>query len=140
MPQGVQVLVGRVKHRLIEALALDEVTQVKLAEEYGVSQQAVASFAARHRAAIAKRAAELAQEVEDELAHLWIANKTRRLEEAEKIHEAQDPTDPKGGRLQLDVLKYASEELGQLPSRAVPAPSTGSVVYQVEGVEPEDVT
>ncbi len=140
MPSGVQVLVGRNKHRLIDALALDEQTQASLAEEYGVTPKAITSFALRNRAAIAKRAADLAQEVEDELAHLWIANKTRRLEEAEKIHEAQDSSDPKGGRLQLDILKYASEELGQLPSRAVPAPSTEGVVYRVEGVEPEDIT
>lgn len=142
MPSGVQVLVGRIKYRLIEQLALDEVTQAKLAEEYGVSTPAITAFARRNKAAIEKRREELASEIQDEFAGNWIANKALRLEEAAAIFEEVGPSagDPKVGRLKLDLMRYASEELGQLPSRQVPPPSTAGVVYQVEGVDPEDVT
>lgn len=123
---------GRHKLRLIRLLAVGEMTQDELAEEFGVTQPAIAQFKKRNRDEIEHVKANL----EDEFAGLWIARKKDRVAELEDVAERFKADDPKAANIRLRALKQAAEELGQLK---VSIEVSGGVDYTVEGVDPKEL-
>lgn len=131
------------RQKLIRALATAEHSQRELAQRYGVTQQAVSLFAARH----AERIAQVAEKLDDEFAGLWVANKGNRLAVLEhQVDEVLDiMSDPdraaRSGvqaaemmRVVQTGLKQIAEELGQLPGR-VSVTHSGSLSVQLNGVD-----
>jgi hypothetical protein len=125
---------GRHKLALIRLLAVGELTQAELAEEFGVTQPSIAAFKKRNLAEIQHVKANL----EDEFAGLWIARKKDRVAELEDIAErfARPGLDPKHAQIRLRALRQASEELGQL---RIQIDTNAQVEYSVEGVDPEEL-
>jgi len=139
---------GKLEHpanrqRLIRDLAAAEHSQSELALRYGVSQQGISLFAARH----AERIATVAGKLDDEFAGLWVAQKANRLAVLEhQVDEVLDVmSDPekaaKAGvqaaemmRVVQTGLKQIAEELGQLPGR-VSVTHSGSLTVQLNGVD-----
>lgn len=125
---------GWVKHRLIRQLAEDRHVDQHYADEYGVSSRAISAF----RAKWAIEIADAKKDLEDEFSHLWIANKAYRLAEMqEDVERIADTMDPEMLAVKHKALRYASEELGQLPGRQQIAINTGQVSYTIEGVDME---
>ncbi len=141
---------------LIRALALSGRSQVELAEEYGVTEQAISAFQQRNRAEIDALKADAA----NEFAGVLIAQKINRVVALEEILEkALQPTpkiDNKGfqvvdpetgnfiyevdGRTALAALKQAAEEMGQLVQRTqVAGDLNTTTTYRIEGVDPADL-
>lgn len=124
---------GYRKLQLIRLLASGTKTQDELAEQFDVTQGAIAQFKKRNLAAIEDVKANL----EDEFAGLWIAHKKHRIAELENIVEKmRAATDAKSANIHLRALKQAAEELGQLK---VNIEIGGHIEYSVEGVDPDEL-
>ncbi len=124
---------------LIRDLAEGKATQAALAEKYGVTGQAIYTFSKRN----ADRIRQVREDFENEVAGLWIANKTARIAEyqadadlcSELVEE--DPASDKTTvllKVKHGAMRSAAEELGQLKSTDGPM----HVNVHLSGVE-EDV-
>lgn len=132
-------------------------TQVELAEKYGVSQPSISDFKSRR----AEEIKAIAANADDEYAGMWIAQKQARLAEYERLHEiALTPTpkvDNKGNQVRhpttgepvfevalgeaRQVLKQGAEEMGQLPTRLqIQGDLQTTTTYRIENVSNEDLT
>lgn len=131
--------------QLIQELARNDRTQKALADKYGVSQASVSAFKDRHR----ERIEEVRQDLENEFAGMWIADKRKRLEvlmsDVELIEEflgdiaMWDEDSPQFLRLKKEILKQAADELGQIPQRVNVNVGGRKVTYVIEGVDMEDL-
>ncbi len=137
-------LKGYIAAKLIRELAIDEKTQVVLAEEYGVAQSTVASFKKKHL----QRIEEVRDALADEFAGLWITMKANRLAEyqsdVEAINEKTQASkttmaDSEMLRTKASLLKSVAEELGQLPGRAQVVINT-PVVHEIYGLDTDKLT
>lgn len=128
---------GWARARLIRELALQEVPQFQLAEYYGVSESAISAFKRRHAIEVERIRNNLA----DEYADLWIADKRSRLAELQKAAEklAEKP-DARSAEVLSKLLKDAAEELGDLPTRTAVQINQQQVTYEVHGVDPSVLT
>jgi hypothetical protein len=127
---------GWVKHRLIRDFALGEKTGQQMALEYGVSQTSISAFKKRNAMAIE----DVRDNLADEYAGVWVANKLARIQEYQEAAEKMaDGRSPRNQEVLTTILKAVAEELGQLPARAQVNVSTENVTYQVVGIPLEDL-
>lgn len=159
MPLG-----GLKRHGLIRQLALTDTTQPELAEQYGVTQQAISHFAKRNAEAIAAVRAD----ADNEFAGILIAQKAARLAAYEELHTIAITPQPKispSGKIvkewitdedgndvevvvnEIDVraaalvLKQSAEEMGQLPTRLqIQGDMQTTTTYKIEGFSESDLT
>ena len=127
---------GWVKHRLIRDLALGEKTGQQLAEQYGVSRTSIQNFKKRY----ALETEEVRNNLADEYAGVWVAQKLNRIREyqeaAEKMAEGKTP---RQAEVLVSILKAVAEELGQLPARTQVNVSQENVTYEIVGVSVDDI-
>ena len=146
------------RRALMVQLARGNKTQAQLAGEYGVVQQSVSDFKARHIDEIQA----IIDNGLDEMTGIALAKKEARLATYQELIERLSPGTPKvAGKDGVQVrdpetgepiyeidagqinkaLRSMAEELGQLPARVV---ITGDLEvktnYQINGVEPGDLT
>lgn len=124
----------------MRSLAEGTTTQAALAKKYGVTPMAITQFKHRH----ANQIEEIRQNLEDEMAGLWIAKKFNRIaeyqEDLEDINENPERyNSPEFRRIKTNVLKAVAEELGQLPAKMTRQELAEVVRYVVNGVNPEDL-
>ena len=127
---------GWVAHRLIRDFALGEKTGTELAEQYGVSPTSISLFKRRHALEIE----EVRNNLADEYAGVWVAQKLNRIREyqaaAEKMAEGKSP---RNAEVLVTILKAVAEELGQLPARTQVNISNETVTYEIVGVSVDDI-
>jgi len=148
------------RRQLIVELATSGKTQEKLAEEYGVTQQAVSQFAAKHRQTIEQVRADQ----ENEFAGIAIAEKATRLAtyldvldtalkpvpkvnaKGEIMYGLPDENGERHPIMEIDagvaqkILRNVAEELGHLPNRVTLGGEVGVTTnYKINGVEPENL-
>src|SRR3546814_477575 len=103
---------GWVKHRLIRDFALGEKTGVQLSEQYGCSVTSISQFKKRH----AMEIEEVRNNLADEYAGVWVANKINRIQEyqaaAEKMANGQSP---RNAEVLVTILKAV--EIGRASCR-----------------------
>ena len=127
---------GWVKHRLIRDLAVAERSQTELAEAYGVSKNSITNFKRRHYMEIE----EVKNNLADEYASLWVADKRKRIAEyQEAVEKMATGKTPRNMEVLNNLLKSVAEEMGQLPARTQVNVSTETTVYEIVGVDPEDI-
>ena len=141
---------GALKLALIRDLAFDERAHADLAEEYGITRSNVSHFARMHQREIDAVERDLQQEVTNECAGLWIADKAARIAEYqdvvervnEKLDSLKDSDYVSPGLLKekTAALRAAAEELGQIPERPAAPASTASVEYNYHGMSDADLT
>lgn len=125
---------GWVKHRLVRDFALGEKTGMQLAKQYGVSQTSISAFKKRHAFEIE----EVRNNLADEYAGVWVANKMARIQEYQQAAEKMaNGTSPRNQEVLVSILKAVAEELGQLPARTQVQVNTAEVTYQIVGIDPE---
>lgn len=128
---------GWVKHRLVRDFALGEKTGAELAEQYGVSQTSISAFKKRHSLEIE----EVRNNLADEYAGVWVANKLARIQEYQQAAEKMaSGHSPRNQEVLVSILKAVAEELGQLPARTQVQVNTQNVTYEIIGIDPEDLT
>lgn len=127
---------GWVKHRLIRDFALGEKTGRDLSEQYGVSQTSISQFKKRY----AMEIEEVRNNLADEYAGVWVANKMDRLRQYQEAAEnmAAGKT-ARSAEVLVTILKAVAEELGQLPARTQVNVSQQNVTYEIVGINPEDI-
>jgi hypothetical protein len=141
-----------VRWQLVRELAGKEHTRAQLARRYGVERSSMTEFAQRHAADIAA----VEQQIEQQMAGLWIAEKRNRIAVYQKnVEDIADLVDrdidtrtaprkvsdeneivivgaklPSLLRVQAQILHNVAEELGQLTVRVedVTAPQVDPVV------------
>lgn len=122
--------------RLIRDLASQESTQAQLAEKYGVSEVSISAFKRRHATEIE----DIARDLENEFAALWIASKGIRLAVLqEDIEETSDSFEPDMMKVRHAALHQAAKELGQVPSAAGVQVQTQSATFSINGVDLEQL-
>lgn len=127
---------GWVKHRLIRDFALGEKTGRELAEIYGVSQNSISAFKKRYALEIE----EVRNNLADEYAGVWVANKLARIQEYQQAAEKMAAGhSPRNQEVLVSILKAVAEELGQLPARTQVNVSTETTVYEIVGVSADDI-
>jgi hypothetical protein len=127
---------GWVKHRLLRDMALGEKTGRQLADQYGVSQTSISNFRKRHGLEIE----EVRNNLADEYAGVWVADKLKRIQEYQQAAEKMaNGTSPRNQEVLVSILKAVAEELGQLPARTQVSVSSETTVYQVVGVSVDDI-
>lgn len=125
---------------LLRELAEGEKPQSQLAREYGVTQGRISQIKKKHILAIEQ----IQDDLENEFAGMWIAQKQSRLAEMqsdiEDINDNPERYDtPEFRRLKLALLKQAAEELGQIPSK-VQAAEIGKILrIAIEGIDLDDL-
>lgn len=128
---------GWVKHRLIRDFALGEKTGQELARQYGCSSTSISQFKKRHALEIE----EVRNNLADEYAGVWVAQKLERIREyqeaAEKMARGESA---RNQEVLVSILKAVAEELGQLPARTQVNVSNENVTYEIVGVSLEDLT
>lgn len=125
-----------VKHRLIRELALGEKPGVQLAQEYGVSNNSIYTFKKKFAVEIE----EVRNNLADEYAGVWVAQKLERIRQYQDAAEAMAAgRSPRNAEVLVTILKAVAEELGQLPARTQVNVSTQNTVYEIVGVNPEDI-
>ena len=128
---------GWVRHRLIREFALGEKTGKELAEQYGVSQTSMSAFKKRNALEIE----EVRNNLADEFAGVWVAEKRARIQEYQQAAEKMaDGRSPRNAEVLVTILKAVAEELGQLPARTQVQVNTQNVTYEIVGIDPEDLT
>ena len=127
---------GWVKHRLIRDFALGEKSGRDLALEYGVSQTSISAFKKRN----AMEIEEVRNNLADEYAGVWVAQKINRIREYQSAAEKMaSGTAPRNQEVLVSILKAVAEELGQLPARQQVNVSTENVTYQIVGIDVGDL-
>lgn len=127
---------GWVKHRLIRDMALGEKTGRQLSEQYGVSQTSISNFRKRWGLEIE----EVRNNLADEYAGVWVAQKMARIQEYQQAAEKMaSGSSPRNAEVLVSILKAVAEELGQLPARTQVSVSSQTTVYEIVGVDPEDI-
>lgn len=127
---------GWVKHRLIRDFALGEKTGVELAAIYGVSQNSISKFKKRYALEIE----EVRNNLADEYAGVWVANKLDRIRQYQEAAEKMaDGKTARSTEVLVGILKAVAEELGQLPARTQVNVSTETTVYEIVGLSSEDI-
>lgn len=127
---------GWVAHRLIRDFALGEKTGAQLSKEYGVSQTSISAFKKRH----AMEIEEVRNNLADEYAGVWVAQKLNRIREYQRAAEKMaDGASPRNQEVLVSILKAVAEELGQLPARTQVQVNTAEVTYQVVSIDLEDL-
>lgn len=127
---------GWVKHRLVRDFALGEKTGAQLAEQYGVSQTSISAFKKRHSLEIE----EVRNNLADEYAGVWVANKLARIQEYQQAAEKMaSGHSPRNAEVLVTILKAVAEELGQLPARTNINVSQENVTYEIVGVSVDDI-
>lgn len=127
---------GWVKHRLIRDLALGDKTGVQLAAQYGVSTTSISAFKRRYGPEVE----EVRNNLADEYAGLWVAQKIGRIREYQQAAEKMiGNASPRNAEVLVTILKAVAEELGQLPARTQVNVSTEQVTYQIVGINPDDI-
>lgn len=127
---------GWVKHRLVRDMAIGEKSQRALAAQYGVSQTSISSFKKRHSMEIE----EVRNNMADEYAGLWVAQKMQRIAEYQQAAEKMaNGSSPRNQEVLVTILKAVAEELGQLPTRTQVNVTNEQTVYQVVGVSVDDI-
>lgn len=125
-------------HAILRAIA--EGRQLfQIAEDWGVSYGALKVWKHRHKREVAEIAAELA----NPFAGMWIAKKENRIRELqgdmEKLATAGDMLSAgEVARARTIITKAVAEELGQLPGRT--AILINPVIHVLEGVDRNDLT
>lgn len=128
---------GWVKHRLVRDFALGEKTGGELAAQYGVSQTSISAFKKRHALEIE----EVRNNLADEYAGVWVANKLARIQEYQEAAEKMaNGHSPRNQEVLVSILKAVAEELGQLPARTQVQVNTQNVTYEIVGIPTEDLT
>lgn len=128
---------GWVRHRLVRDLAIAEKSQAELAEIYGVSQTSMSAFKKRNAMAIE----EVRNNLADEYAGLWVAEKMKRIAEYQEAAEKMAKgVSPRNQEVLVSILKAVAEELGQLPARTQVQVNQQQVTYEIVGVPLEDLT
>jgi hypothetical protein len=114
---------------LLRDLALAEMTVLEIAVKWGRSEGTMYQWKKNHAAEIDAIRADAA----NEFAGLWVAQKVNRVavyqDDIETLEESGEDM-----ALKHKALRAVAEELGQLTTKAE---VQASVVYQVEGVDPE---
>lgn len=127
---------GWVKHRLIRDFALGEKTGVELSKQYGCSTVAISQFKKRHALEIE----EVRNNLADEYAGVWVAQKLERVREYQQAAEKMaQGSSPRNAEVLVSILKAVAEELGQLPARTQVNVSTEITTYEIVGIDPEDI-
>jgi hypothetical protein len=127
---------GWVKHRLIRDFALAEKTQKELAAQYGVSETSISAFKRRHAFEIE----EVRNNLADEYAGVWVAQKMERIREYQNAAEKMaDGSSPRNQEVLVSILKAVAEELGQLPARTQVNVSNQQVTYEIVGIDADDI-
>lgn len=127
---------GWVAHRLIRDFALGEKTGTQLAEQYGVSVTAISQFKKRHALEIE----EVRNNLADEYAGVWVAQKIDRIREYQQAAEKMaQGSSPRNAEVLVSILKAVAEELGQLPARTQVQVNTANVTYEIVGIDPDDI-
>ena len=127
---------GWVKHRLIRDFALGEKTGAELAVQYGVSANAISIFKKRYALEIE----EVRNHLADEYAGVWVAQKLARVQEYQQAAEKMAAgSSPRNAEVLVSILKAVAEELGQLPARTQVNVSNETVVYEIVGVDPDNL-
>ncbi len=127
---------GWVKHRLIRDFALGEKTGRELAEIYGVSANSISTFKRRYALEIE----EVRNNLADEYASVWVADKMKRIQEYQEAAEKMaNGSSPRNAEVLVSILKAVAEELGQLPARTQVNVSTETTVYEIVGVSADDI-
>lgn len=115
MPHG--VVPPYLHHQLCRELAQCKGvkgSRSKLAAKYGVERQYITDFARRNKA----RIEEIYNNLDNELAGQWIAEKRNRIEAYKADYEAiQGNTHHEWVKARTAILRNVAEELGQLPPR-----------------------
>lgn len=152
---------GLRRRKLIREIALGDETQSQLARRYGVTAQSMSDFKKRN----ADEIAAVAADADNEYAGMLIASKAYRLALLEQIVEQAGIPVPKvtpagkivhrwnaetgedeevmeiDVRAQMQAVKQAAEELGQLPSRVTLSGQIDTTtVYKIVNVSDEDLT
>lgn len=121
-------------------------------QRFDVSVSGVQTFKRRHRAQIeAER-----ERIDEDMRHMWIADKTARLKVVQDDLEATDGKllrpvfdkdgneigqvlDPKVMTARVTALRYAAEELGQLQGRAPVQVTADTVTVELVGVNIDSI-
>lgn len=121
----------------------------QLAEKWGVARQSIGEFADRHAAEIA----EIAADIQNELAGLWIADRKRMLAELQgdadmlqRLANAYEGSE--GGEQAAGIPGVVRERRGNMDLAAKLAGllreqvdvNVTRVVHEVVGVDPEELT
>ena len=127
---------GWVKHRLIRDFALGEKSGRELAQIYGVSPNSISAFKRRYALEIE----EVRNNLADEYASVWVADKMKRIQEYQEAAEKMaSGASPRNQEVLFSILKAVAEELGQLPARTQVNVSTETTVYEIVGLDPDDI-
>lgn len=116
------------RRRLIIELAKGEKTERQLAAIYECAPSAINQFKQRHLAAIT----ETSENLGNEFAGLWIAQKLDRLAELEALFE--DGISARDRETKAMLLRHAAEELGQIPNKTT-VDVTAEVKVKIEGLD-----
>lgn len=133
---------GRRLYALLRELAEDELTQNQLAQKYGVTQARVSQLKKQY----AEEIAEMAEDLEDVYAGLWIAKKEERIKSYIRLAEMierdleENGMDAQIANRLIAVNKAVAEEMGQLPSRVVVRHEGPKADYTIGGVDPRELT
>jgi hypothetical protein len=132
---------GHKKWDLIRELAAGDRSQSQLAEKYGVTSNRISSFNRQY----ADEIQAVRNDLENKFAGLWIAQKEKRLQEYQEDVDRLNVTlevelDAVALRIKHNALLRAAEEMGQLPTKQTLQVEQRTVHYQIEGVNPEDLT
>lgn len=151
---------GLRRRKLIREIALGDETQSQLARRYGVTAQSMSDFKKRN----ADEIAAVADDADNEYAGMLIASKAYRLALLEQIVEQAGIPVPKvtpagkivhrwnaetgedeevmeiDVRAQMQAVKQAAEELGQLPNRVTLSGQIDTTtVYKIVNVTDSDI-
>lgn len=122
---------GRQRIALLRDLALSDMTVLQIAVKYDRSEGTMYAWKKNHAAEIDAIRADAA----NEFAGLWVAQKVNRVavyqDDIETLEESGEDM-----ALKHKALRAVAEELGQLTQKQE---IQASVVYQVEGVDPESM-
>jgi hypothetical protein len=132
-------LAGHKRLELLQDLAAGDLSFAQLSVKYDRYKTNIFNFAKNHEAEVQA----IRDQHGDALAGLWIADKANRVAElqasVDRLVEAQESAaraDPALERAVQSALRAVAEELGQLTSKV----EGRHIVYQVTGVDPDDLT
>lgn len=123
------------RRRLIHTLARADRPIRQVAREFNCDESSVREFRDRHTDEIAA----VTEDIDNEFAGLWIAQKQERLDVLTDLFRAADTGDLDGIKVQIDILRKAAEELGQIPNRTT-VKVDGGMRIELVGVDPDTLT